>query len=141
MNWSYVLIILTVLFWGLAPIFDKIALKDAHPLSGLLVRSVAVLAILLLSSVFINNSFTNLIKIPPKSILFFVLSGIFAGFLGMVTYYSALKSLPSSVAVPLCSIYPLVTAMLGMFILAEGFSLLRLLGVVLIVLGIWFIRL
>lgn len=137
---AYLFIVLTVLFWGLAPLFDKIALREASPLLGLIIRSVAVFFSLLILSFFMKENFFVSFKLPFKTIFLFSLSGIFAGLLGMLTYYSALKSLPSSIVVPLCSIYPLITTLLGMFLLAEGFSWVRLLGVILIILGVWLVK-
>ncbi len=137
---AYLFIVLTVLFWGTAPLFDKLALKEAPPLSGLIIRSIAVFSSLIILSFFMKKDFFGSFKLSYKVILLFSLSGIFAGLLGMLTYYSALKSLPSSVVVPLCSVYPLVTAILGMLLLAEGFSWLRLLGVILIIIGIWLVK-
>ncbi|HEC69675.1 MAG TPA: hypothetical protein ENI31_05285 [Candidatus Omnitrophica bacterium] len=137
---AYLFIVLTVLFWGAAPIFDKVALREAYPLSGLIIRSIAVFLSLIILSFFMKDTFFSSFKLSFKSIILFSLSGVFAGLLGMLTYYSALKSLPSSVVVPLCSVYPLVTALLGMLLLSEGFSWLRLLGVILIIIGVWLVR-
>ena len=137
---SYVLIFLTVLFWGGTAIIDKIALREATPFAGLLIRSIAVLFSLIVFNLFARDLFVAAFKLPLKTIVLFCLSGIFAGLLGMLTYYSALKNLPSSIVVPLCSTYPLVAAVLGMLVLKEGFSLPKLFGVVLIVIGIWFVK-
>lgn len=140
MNWSYIFIILTIFFWGSAAVCDKVALREAHPLSGLAIRSTAVIIAILLSGVFIRKMFTVPTKLPSRSILLFILSGLFAGFFGMLTYYSALKKLPTSVVVPLCSVYPLIAALLGTIILKEEFSLIKLLGVILIILGVWLVK-
>ncbi|MFC1515003.1 EamA family transporter [Candidatus Omnitrophota bacterium] len=136
----YLFILLTVLFWGGAAIIDKIALKEGAPLSGLLIRSITVLSTLIIINLFARDVFSQAFKLPPKTIILFALSGLGAGLFGMFTYYSAMKHLPSSVVVPLCSTYPLVTALLGMLVLKEGFSLHKLIGVILIVVGIWFVK-
>ena len=140
MTWSYSLILLTIIFWGGTAIIDKVALREATPLAGLLIRSIAVLTSLIIFSFFARDIFTEAFKLSPKTIILFCLSGICAGLLGMLTYYSALKNLPSSIVVPLCSTYPLVAAILGMLVLKEGFSLPKLFGVILIVIGIWFVK-
>ena len=140
MLWTYTLIFLTVLFWGGTAIIDKIALREATPLAGLVIRSIAVVLSLIIFSFFARGLFSEAFKLSPKTVVLFCLSGIFAGLLGMLTYYSALKDMPSSIVVPLCSTYPLVTAILGMLVLKEGFSLPKLFGVALIVIGIWFVK-
>lgn len=138
--WPYFFIALTVLFWGTASIFDKIALKEANPMAGIVIRSIMVFASLVLLNFFIKDLFAVSFKLSSKTILFFCLSGLFAGLLGMFTYYTALRSLPVSVVVPLCSVYPLIAALLGMLILHEGFNLAKLAGVIFIILGVWLVK-
>jgi len=134
---AYFFIFLTVVLWGLAPILDKFALKEASPFSGLIIRTLAVAGgLLFLCPVF----FKYKIKITASSIFFFALSGLCAGLLGMITYYSALKRLPASVVVPLCSTYPLISAILGILILKEEFTLLRFIGILLIISGVWLVK-
>lgn len=137
---SYTFIFLTVLLWGTAPIFDKIALREGQPLIGLIIRSLTVIPFIIISGFFVKGVYSSAFKLPAKTILLFSLSGISAGVLGMLTYYSALKRLPSSVVVPLCSTYPLIAAFLGMVVLKEGFSFSKLAGVILIVIGIWLVK-
>ncbi len=137
---SYTFILLTVLLWGTAPVFDKIALKEGSPLIGLIIRSLTVIPFIIISGFFVKGIYSGAFKLSAKTIILFSLSGVSAGVLGMLTYYSALKRLPSSVVVPLCSTYPLIAAFLGMAILKEGFSFVKLLGVVFIVIGIWLVK-
>ena len=77
---------------------------------------------------------------PLKSIIFFAMSGILAGFLGVYFYFQILKNNPSSKIVPLAATYPLVTAILSVIFLKEGFSWSRIIGTVLIVLGILLVK-
>ncbi len=136
---GYIYIILTVLLWGLAPILDKVALKGANPLAGIFVRTIVVF-------VLVGASFPWLYKeklltvLSLRNIAFFVLSGICAGFLGMITYYSALKVLPSSKVVPLCSTYPLVSAVLAVMFLGESLNWVKFLGIIMIVGGIFLVK-
>jgi len=135
---AYLLIFLTVFLWGLAPIFDKFALKESSPFSGLIIRTLAVAGGLLFLYPFFLKY--KAIKFTASSVFLFVLSGFCAGLLGMITYYSALKRLPASVVVPLCSTYPLIAAILGAFILKEELTFLRLIGIILIILGVWLVK-
>jgi len=137
---AYLFIVMTVLFWGLAPIFDKFALKEASSFGGLLIRTLAVVLGLILVLPFFKYKYPSSLKLNPSSVLFFILSGLCAGLLGMFTYYAALKRLPASVVVPLCSVYPLVSALLATVVLKEEFSILRVTGVVLIILGVWLVK-
>lgn len=142
MSWSYIFIILTLLFWGVTPSLDKVALtgKGASPLSGLVVRSTAIMFAILIFSLFRRDMLSNAFSLPLKNIVFFALSGICAGLFGVLTYYTALKQLPSSVVVPLCSIYPLIAAILGVLILKENFNLYKFVGVIFIVIGVWLVK-
>lgn len=135
------LFILTVLCWGTPPIFEKYGLttRNTDPLTGLLVRSIAVFSILFITCA-IRGKIAAVAKMPPKVILVFVLSGVMAGLLGMWAYYKLLKISPSSKIVPLVAIYPLVTAVLSFAILNEQFSWQRLVGTVLIVLGVLLVK-
>ena len=63
-----------------------------------------------------------------------------AGLIGMLTYFFALKKGATSQIVPIAATYPLVTALLSVIILSEHVTVLRLVGTVLIVLGIWLVQ-
>ncbi len=136
---GYLLIFFTVLLWGTAPILDKIALKNSQILVGIFVRSVAVFSSIVLIFTF-SQGFKLLKSSSYRDILLFALSGIGAGLLGMFSYYGALKYLPSSKVVPLCSTYPLVSAILAFLFLNESLTLLRILGIILIIIGIWLVK-
>lgn len=138
---GYLYIALTVLFWGIAAILDKTALRSVNPYPGLVVRSTAVFTILLITTLFFfRSTFSLAMKLPTKVIVYLALSGVFAGVLGVLTYFFALKQFPASKVVPLCSIYPLVAALGGMLFLKEEFSILRLVGVIVIIIGVWLVK-
>ena len=136
---GYIYIILTVLLWGLAPILDKVALKGSSPLAGIFVRTLVVFALIGLSFPWLYKE-KLLSALSLRSVIFFILSGICAGFLGMITYYSALKVLPSSKVVPLCSTYPLISAVLAVVFLGESLTWVRFLGIILIITGIFLVK-
>jgi len=82
----------------------------------------------------------ELIELDGKSILIFGVSGVMAGLLGMWTYYAALKMEATSKIVPIAACYPLVTALLSVFILKEGITLPRVIGTAMIVSGVWLVK-
>lgn len=138
-----ILIGISVLGWGIAPVVDKLALKGSEPLIGLTVRGVAVL-LTLLAAVIINGKTQNLIflvRTDMRSTLLFALSGLLAGFIAMLTYYAALQLAPTTKVVPVTSIYPLVTALLGILLLKEHMSAVQIAGVLLIVAGVYLVQL
>lgn len=138
-----ILIGIAVLGWGIAPVVDKLALKESDPLIGLTVRGIAVL-FTLLAAVVINgktHALVSFVRNDMYSTLLFALSGLLAGVIAMLTYYGALQLAPTTKVVPVTSIYPLVTALLGILLLKEHMSITQIAGVLLIVAGVYMVQL
>ena len=134
------LLVLTILFWGIAPIFDKAALKaGGDPFMGTALRGMFV-GIAMLTTTLVAEKMKPLINMPGKAVTFFILSGLFAGALGVFTYYKALQTGPTSKIVPLASTYPLVTAALSVLFLGETLTAARIAGILLIVVGILLVK-
>jgi transporter family protein len=134
-----IFLILTAFFWGMAPIFDKIGLRGVDVLPALTFRSIVVTLFLLLATLLYNKQ-EALFNMDLKSAAALALSAIFAGLLGMLTYYSALTLGATSKVVPLAATYPLITALLSILILGEGVTLYRIIGTILIIVGVWFVK-
>ncbi len=136
---SWFFLILTILAWGTTPILEKAALKGASPLAGLFVRNAVAFFVFLLFFVF-TGRLKNIYYLPFKNTILFSMSGILAGFLGMYCYYRVLKINPSSKIVPLAATYPLVAVLLGMVFLKEEVTAARIIGTVLIILGVLLVK-
>lgn len=130
-----ILWLLTILFWGVSPVIEKIGLKEVEPLLALFVRTFAALIVMFL--VILMQPSVNLSSLTPKNIGILSLSGILGGFLGMLTYFSLLKAKNASQIVPLTSTYPLVATLLAIIFLKEELTLLKILGTLFIVIGIY----
>ena len=132
---AFILWFLTILFWGITPIIEKIGLKSVEPLLALFIRTfsalIGIFLILLLSSSFNTSSLTF------KNVGILSISGILGGFLGMFTYFSLLKAKNASQIVPLTSTYPLVATFLAIIFLKEELTLFKILGTIFIVVGIY----
>src|SRR3990172_5185996 len=126
------LLVGTALLWGTTPILEKIGLAKVDPLFGVTVRSIIVTAGLLVLT-FVLGKGRALFQLDGKSMAFFGASGVKAGLLWDVDYYTALKLEATSRIVPIAASYPLVTALLSALILGEGLTLPRLIGTGLIV--------
>lgn len=133
------LLILTAILWGATPILEKKGLETASPIVGLVFRNLAVI-ICVIAVIFITGKTKEVLSTPPKIMLLFALTGIIAGFLAMLTYFGALKLGATSRIVPISATYPLVAAILGVLILGEQATLLRILGTVLIIGGVWLVK-
>ncbi len=129
----------TTFFWGVAAIFDKLALGKTAPLTGLMVRQFILTGLLLFLGL-ITGSLPNMATLERRTILLFGLSGICGGALGLWTYYHALRLGGASLVVPISATYPLVTVLLSWLILQEGLTWSRVIGTVFIVVGIWLVK-
>jgi len=133
------LLAITALCWGSTPILEKVGLKEVDPFVGVTVRSMAITAVLLAVAA-LSGRLRDIFSVHLRTVVIFSSSGILAGLLGMWTYFWALKMGATSRVVPIAASYPLVTALLGMLLLGEQVTLLRFLGIVLIVVGIWLVK-
>ena len=132
---AIVLWLLTLLFWGSSPLLEKLALRAVSPLLALTIRtSVAALALILAAVVSVEAS--EISAVSARDVFVLAASGILAGFLGMFTYFSLLKTGEASRIVPLTAAYPLVTALLALVFLREHLTPLRLFGILLTISGL-----
>ena len=136
---TILLLLATAVLWGSSPILEKVGLGKTDPLIAVSIRSFAITIILLLFLTF-TGRIKDLFVIDTKSLVIFIISGFMAGFLGMWTYFGALKMGATSKIVPIAATYPLITAILSIIILKEGVTLFRIIGTVLIIAGVWFVR-
>ncbi|WP_038057215.1 EamA family transporter [Thermodesulfobacterium hydrogeniphilum] len=132
---TFILWLLTISFWGVSPIIEKLGLKNVDPLPALFIRTFTALIFIFIVLLFTSSfNFSNL---SLKDISIISLSGIVGGFLGMFTYFILLKSQNASQIVPLTSTYPLVATFLAVLILKEDLSLAKFLGTLFVVIGIY----
>ena len=132
------LLIVTAVLWGTTPVLEKIGLGKTDPITGVTIRSIAV-TLALLAYVTLTGKLKQVFTADMKTIAIFSITGIMAGLLGMITYFVALKKGATSQIVPIAATYPLVTAILSVLILGEHVTLMRLLGTIFIIIGIWFV--
>lgn len=133
------LLILTAFLWGTTPVLEKIGLGGTDPLTGVTIRSIAVTVALLIYLLF-TGKMRQVFSADHKTLIIFSITGLLAGLLGMLTYFAALKRGATSQIVPIAATYPLVTAILSVLILSEQVTVLRLIGTILIIIGIWFVQ-
>jgi bacterial/archaeal transporter family protein len=133
------LILTTMLLWGIAPILEKMGLRGVEPLTALFIRTGVVTLLLFIVHLW-TGRIQDLSKVSFRSFSFLAASGILAGLVGTWAFFYALKSGLTSKVVPITAAYPLVTAILGILILGEGVTLQRILGIILTIIGIVLIR-
>ena len=135
----FILLIITIILWGSTPIIEKMGLQTTEPFRGLVIRSLFV-AFVLISVCFVAGKWSEVLDTPLKDKVLFSFSGLLAGLLGMLTYFLALKIIPVSKAVPIAASYPFVAAILGVVILGENITLLRVMGTLFIIAGVWLVK-
>ncbi len=124
-----------MLCWGIAPLFLKLGLKDINPLIGLAIRTTFTLVIIS-GWMVINGGFFKLRTISSASFLLIVAEAIFATLIGDLAYFIAIKSGEVSlVTIIMCS-SPLVTILCSIFFLGEQVTLARIIGLILIIVGV-----
>ncbi len=139
-NTAFIFALVTALLWGFAPVFEKAGLSGTiDPYIGVVIRSITIMIVGLLG-LFLVGRTGELAGVDLKSALFLIAGGLFAGFFGQFTYYSALKTGDASVVVPIAAAYPLITLIISVVFLHEAFTISKAAGIVMIVAGVILLR-
>jgi len=135
---TILLTLVTVVLWGLIPIFDKLALShvSASPLIGITIRTLGVAVLALPLAAAVGKGFGDVKAMPPAAIALFVASGVTSLLLAQYSYYTLLQRADVSRVFPfLFSAAPVVTLLIGVFAMGETMTLKQILGVMLVVGG------
>lgn len=131
---------LAAFVWGIVPIFEKAGLVRVAPMAGLFYRCTGVLLGLIILILFVVKP-EEIRSVDMRSAFLLVAGGFLASFIAQIFFYNALKGGSVSTVVPLSGSYPLIAFILGVLLLGESFSIPKLIGMLLVVAGIWFLRL
>ena len=130
--------IVTILAWGVASIFDKIAMRGIDPVSGVLVRMVFVTTVVL-GFCALTGRVRPIFEFAPQTHMYLIISALFGGLIGQLAYYVAIKHAPATIVVPVVATYPVIAFALAVLFLREHVSVIRVSGVVLVVVGLMLI--
>ncbi|MBU0549809.1 MAG: EamA family transporter [Candidatus Omnitrophica bacterium] len=136
---AFIWALLAASIWGIVPLLEKLGLAKVEPLVGVFYRSLGVVVGLLLLGAFMLKP-QQIKAIDLRSAGFLILGGFLASILAQICFYNSLKIGEVSRVVPISGSYPLIAFMLGMLILGESVSLIKAAGALLIVLGIWALK-
>ncbi|MFC1592602.1 EamA family transporter [Candidatus Omnitrophota bacterium] len=136
---AFIWALLAACIWGIVPLLEKIGLAKAEPLAGLFYRSMGVIIGLLLLGVFMFKP-QEIKAVDLRSASFLILGGFLASIVAQICFYNSLKIGEVSRVVPISGSYPLIAFVLGVLFLGESISLIKTGGVLLIVLGIWALK-
>jgi len=132
-------VILTIIFWGIAPIFGKIGLVKVEPIVGLAIRTF-IISIILLVICLVTGKFTSFNQVTMRDVLFIGAEGICASLLGHFAYYYALKLGDVSKVSPLLAAYPVVTVFAAILFLGEKFTWNKFVGLITIIAGVILVK-
>lgn len=131
--WVFVLI--TVLAWGLAPIFGKLGLSKVDPLLGLAIRTFTI-GIILLVLCLAMGKIKEIWTTDHRTLFFVAMEGIAASLIGHFAYYYALKLGEVSRVYPVIASSSAVTVIASILILGEQFTWTKIAGFLLILGGV-----
>ena len=131
MWWMYAL--LSAFFAALTAIFAKIGVRDVNANFATAIRTVIILA-MAWGIVLARGEYSNPLRLPQKTIVFLVLSGVATG-LSWMFYFRALQLGKASLVSPLDKSSLVMTILLAAIFLNEGLTWQVALGATLITAG------
>jgi transporter family protein len=136
---SFLFALLAAFIAGFAPFLEKLGLSSVEPTAAYLIRCSAIILGAIIVITF-TPSLVSMEKMETKSIFFLFLSGFLTGFVGQLVFYKALKLGEVSRIIPITSCYPLFTFIFSWIFLGEAITLYKVLGMLLILMGILLLR-
>ncbi|MBM4289312.1 MAG: EamA family transporter [Deltaproteobacteria bacterium] len=121
-------------FWGLWGFFSKIAAGHLPNWAIFLVQ----LGVYMVMGVFIIFFIRTPVTWSATGVLAAMGVGLSGG-CGLFFFLKALATGPATVVVPLTSLYPVITVILGVLFLQENLTLRHLAGIILAVGAVWFL--
>lgn len=135
---NFLISLLIPLLAGSAAIFEKASLKEATTLTVFTIRSLIISAILVVTCLVAGNV-RPLFQVSGRTLSLIIIPAILAtSFVAL--YFSILKNDLASRVFPILSAAPLVTVILSIIFLNEPLSWKRVLGAVLIALGVSLVK-
>ena len=121
--------------WGITPILEKLSLVKASPFTVMTVRFVFTATFVVVISL-VTGKYRDIGTIDGKTLLWTCLAGLLGGIVVLFIYFVALKQDLTSRIAPITATFPLFTALYAFIFLHESISIQRIMGIVLIVLGL-----
>lgn len=139
MSW-FVWAVVAAVFWGLGPVFAKLGLEKPDALTALLIRSIAVLTVLIAWSFARGELGARLLEVDARTWLLLLFEGASASVIAHFAYFNALKLGSIAGVVPITAAYPLLAVVLSVLLLGTRVTLGKWIGAALTVLGVYFLQ-
>lgn len=127
--------VIAIVGWGSAPLFDKLALGGLSAGAAVVLRSVFA-SIMLTGYGATAGWLQDIGSAKAAPVLLLAVGTLLSPAIGNFAYMKALKEAGASQVTPVTASYPLVAVTLAILFLGEQLTLLKVLGAVLIVVGI-----
>jgi len=125
------------LFWGTSPVLVKRGLVHADVSAATLYQQATILVTLLVAALMDGELFAG--GIAPLAIAVFAGTGVVGAYLGRTLFVKTVDQIGAARAQSLNNSSPLITVLLAALFLGEPLTLAVLIGVVLIISGVFFI--
>lgn len=131
----FLLAIVGMVCWGVAPIFVKLGLKDINPLVGLFIRTI-ITGILISGVLMANGGFSQFKNVSLSCLGILLVEAILATLVGDLAYFAAIKRGSVSLVTIIMSSSPLITVICAVTFLGEAITVGKVVGAGFIILGI-----
>jgi len=132
--YTYILVILSMLFWGLSFVWSKIVLKYYDPITTVLLRLIISSALLFVGL----KIFRRLQRINMRDLKLFLISALFNPFLYFLGENYGLKNSTATVTSVIIATIPVFTPLVAYFTLKERLSKFNILGLFVSFFGVLF---
>ncbi|HHX28330.1 MAG: EamA family transporter [Bacillota bacterium] len=132
--------VVAAVFWGVGPIFAKLGLEKPDALTALLIRSVAVVAVLIVWVLVRGDFRGSLAEVNGRTWVLLLLEGASASVLAHFAYFKALQAGSITGVVPIAAAYPLISVTLSVILLGSKLSVGKGIGAIVTVLGVYLLQ-
>lgn len=131
----FLLAIIGMICWGVAPIFVKVGLRGIDPIVGLSIRTLFT-ACMIACWMIADGSIAQIKNIPSNALLLLAIEAVLATLIGDLAYFTAVKKGSVSLVTLIMSTSPLVTVICATIFLGEKITMIKVIGAGFIILGI-----
>lgn len=131
----FLLSLFGMICWGIAPIFAKMALKNLNPAVGLVFRTLFAASVIACWSLG-SGSLRQIKGVSINTWILIAIEAVLATLIGDLAYFAAIKKGDVSLVTIIMSSSPLVTLIFACIFLGEKITLTRIIGAILVVIGV-----
>jgi drug/metabolite transporter (DMT)-like permease len=137
---AFLLTLFSSFLWGISPIITKRLIMKYDRYTIMILFSFTYVFCLLLTIPYYGKGLIkDMVKFDNSDVLIILFQGIFVLFFGNIIYYYVLKDNNTSLITALESCAPFFTLILSYFLLNEKINISGVIGIVFIVVGVFFI--